>query len=272
MLLRDSLGSTEKPSSAEGSSLPTMPKGVAATRHSVASEQTRSDCVDLDWVWEWFHTHSPDVEPDKSRKFRYKRKRAKVAGKVRDLTCELRILTRKRHEAIDTFLASPEYSAFEKSTGQSLHPKTVGKCICPCMKSDKRNDCACPICTAMHHRLDAWNKQRPDWHKGGQCSCSLDCQNTESKFRQMSRGFGLFMDAITCPRRPHPGLEMPHAPAEPPNFRPLRCCCQPKSRGRHQPDHVTLCTECGWDNVVSGRFYCKNGQTPQGGSLVWTPV
>jgi len=64
---------------------------------------TRSDCVDLDWVWEWFHTHSPDVEPDKSRKFRYKRKRAKVAGKVRDLTCELRILTRKRHEAIDTF-------------------------------------------------------------------------------------------------------------------------------------------------------------------------
>jgi hypothetical protein len=126
---------------------------------------TRSDCVDLDWVWEWFHTHSPDVEPDKSRKFRYKRKRARVAGKVRDLTCELRILTRKRHEAIDTFLASPEYNAFEKSTGQSLHPKTVGKCICPCMKSDKRNDCACPICTAMHHRLHAWNMQRSDWHK-----------------------------------------------------------------------------------------------------------
>lgn len=213
---------------------------------------TRSDCVDLDWVWEWFHTHSPDVEPDKSRKFRYKRKRARVAGKVRDLTCELRILTRKRHEAIDTFLASPEYNAFEKSTGQSLHPKTVGKCICPCMKSDKRNDCACPICTAMHHRLHAWNMQRSDWHKGGECSCSLDCKNPESSFRQMSRGFGLFMDAITCPRRPHPGLEMPHAPAEPPKFRPLRCCCQPKSRGRHQPDHVTLCTECGWDKKLGG--------------------
>lgn len=94
----------------------------------------RKDCVDLDWVWDWFHTQSPDVEPDKSRKFNYKKKRAKVAGKVRDLTCELRILTAPRFEAIENFLNSPEYANFTKETGLTLHPKTVSKCICPCMK------------------------------------------------------------------------------------------------------------------------------------------
>ena len=49
---------------------------------TVPERARRSDAVSLDWVWEWFHAKSPDVEPDKSTKWKYSRKRVKVAGKV----------------------------------------------------------------------------------------------------------------------------------------------------------------------------------------------
>ena len=71
----------------------------------------RSDEIDLDWVWDWFHcSKSEDVEPDKETKRTFKRKRAHAAGKLRDLTCELRILKAPKLEAVARFKASPEYS------------------------------------------------------------------------------------------------------------------------------------------------------------------
>ena len=225
----------------------------------------RKDAVDLDWVWEWFHTHCPNVEPDKSRKFAYSKKRAKVAGKVRDLVCELRILKAPRFEVVEDFLNSPEYANFVKETGLSLHPKTVLKCICPCMKEDKRHECACPICTSMHHRLDAWNKQRSGWHSDdAPCSCGLDCSNSSSAWRQASRGFGAFMDAVACRRQSHPGLELPHAPDSPPLLRCVECCTMPSARGHH-PAHVTPCTCCGWDVKFGGG--CPAEQTED--ECVW---
>ena len=60
-------------------------------QHAARERAVRADAVDLDWIWEWFHTASPDVEPDKSVKWSYKRKRAHIAGKLRSLTCEMRI-------------------------------------------------------------------------------------------------------------------------------------------------------------------------------------
>lgn len=41
---------------------------------------TRVDRQDLDFIYDWFHDQSPDVEPDKSTKFHYKRKRVHCAG------------------------------------------------------------------------------------------------------------------------------------------------------------------------------------------------
>ena len=44
------------------------------------ARSSRADAQDLDFLYDWFHNESPDVEPDKSTKFQYKRKRVFKAG------------------------------------------------------------------------------------------------------------------------------------------------------------------------------------------------
>ena len=58
-----------------------------------AGRLVRSDAVDLDFMYDWFHTESPDVEPDKTVKWAYKKKKVTCAGKERMITCRPKILT-----------------------------------------------------------------------------------------------------------------------------------------------------------------------------------
>ena len=214
----------------------------------------REDYVDLDWVWSWFHSQSPDVEPDKSTKWAYKRKRAFVAGKMRDLKCEMRILKCGKAEAVQNFKNSEEYKRFVREHDTELHDNIISGCICPCMKADKREECACPICTAFMHRLKAWHAQRAQWHATGSCNCALDCKNAGSQWRQASVGFNHFESCILCPRRQFSGLELPHAPKDPPEFYDLACCLQPRANGNQYPEAVPPCGRCGWaQKFGSGR-------------------
>ena len=81
----------------------------------------RSDAWDLDFLYEHFHKDSPDVEPDKSTKKQYKRKRCFVAGKWRSLTCTKKILTSSVEDAVKHCMESPAY----RNSGIQLHPKSV---------------------------------------------------------------------------------------------------------------------------------------------------
>ena len=46
------------------------------------ARSSRADAQDLGFLYDWFHNESPDVEPDKSTKVQYKRKRVFKAGVV----------------------------------------------------------------------------------------------------------------------------------------------------------------------------------------------
>ena len=223
-----------------------------ADQHIGAQRAVRSDYVDLDWVWEWFHTKSDDVEPDKTVKWAYKRKRAFVAGKWRNLTCDMRILTCSKAEAVANFKKSPEYLAFAR-THREIPNETISTCICCCMKPDKRDECACPICTSFLHKIKAWNQQRTQWHADGSCKCGLNCKDKTSAWRQASRGFAHFEQCLLCPRQPHGGLALPHSPNDPPEFYKICCCLQPRTRGRHYPDGIAPCQACGWTNRFGNR-------------------
>lgn len=109
----------------------------------------------------------------------------------------------------------------------------------------------------MQHRLSAWHNQRASWHEEGGCSCGLDCNNADSKWRLMSKSFSAFIDTVTCGRAEHPGLELPHQPNNPPKLRHLRCCCFKKPNDTTQPAHVTPCRECGWEAKLGPIGTCK---------------
>ena len=114
-------------------------KNDAATAASVAASvprAVRSDKVDLEFVYDWFHNESPDVEPDKTTKFCYKRKRCFCAGKQRDLKCTRKVLTCSVGEAVQHFMEGDVY----RNRGVSIHPKNIAACICPCIKPAKRHE------------------------------------------------------------------------------------------------------------------------------------
>ena len=189
----------------------------------------------------------------------------------------MRLLKCQKCEAVKTFKASEEYLNFTREHGVEICDENVSACICPCMKEEKRHECACPFCTAMQHRLKAWHMQRSSWHKNGTCSCELDCQNPESTWRCASKGFSSFEEALLCECQSHVGLELPHAPTCPPLFRRLNCCLLPRSGGRYLPDGpqnrrvnsitgaVTEartqripCSTCSWSNRFPLHRRCKD--------------
>ena len=128
------------------------------------------------------------------------------------------------------------------------------------MKPDKREECACPICTSFLYKLDAWNRQRPHWHAAGNCSCALRCKDPKSPWRKASSGFSSFEQCVLCPREPHPGLELPHAPQDPPHFYKISCCLQPRTRNRTYPEGVASCGNCGWARRFGSR-QCQDEYT-----------
>ena len=161
------------------------------------------------------------------------------AGKSRDLTCGLRILTTSKEDAVEHFLESDVY----RQSGLSLHPKTVEKCICPCIKPIKRGECACPICGEFAEALRAYHRARQQWHDADDCtctgSCGLECKVQSSEFRSFSRNHGTFEQAIRCPKRAHEELCLPHD-SQPPEFYKLTCCLRHKRDSRMRPNGTFL--------------------------------
>ena len=86
----------------------------------------RSDAVDLDFMYDWFHTESPDVEPDKTVKWAYKKKKVTCAGKERMITCRPKILTCSVREAVEHAMQSDVY----RQSGLQIHPKNLAACAC----------------------------------------------------------------------------------------------------------------------------------------------
>lgn len=148
--------------------------------------------VDLEFIYEWFHTDSPDVEPDKTTKFSYKRKRCFCAGKQRDLKCARKVMTCSVAEAVQHCMESDVF----RNSGVSLHEKNVAACICPCIKPAKRHECVCPICNEFVEALTAYNKARYHWHATDdpkcQGECGLDCKNLDSEFRAFTKNHSTF--------------------------------------------------------------------------------
>ena len=167
----------------------------------------RSDFAYLDWIYEWFHTKPDDVEVDKSIKYKYRVKRAFVAGKRRHVQCGMCILTATVQDAVSNFKKSPEWKQFRHDNPDSdVHDKNVARCICPCMKPDKREECACPTCGEMHELLKALkNMRKKNQELHDECSCRHGYANPSSVYRKAA-SFSSLEGACLCEGRAHPGL------------------------------------------------------------------
>ena len=210
---------------------------------------TRKDCVDLDWVYNWFHESSPDVEPDKTVKWNYKRKKILCAGKTRMIECRPRVLTCSRTEAAHNFMKSDVYLR----SGVTLHHANVMSCICHCTKAAKREECSCPICTEFTEALTAYHRNRGAWHddEHATCdgSCGLECRNPESEFRTFTRNYSIFESHLRCAKRAYDAAKLPHE-EQAPEFYQLRCCLKRRRNnagaptGHHEPRDVQPCERC----------------------------
>ena len=221
---------------------------VPRAPHSFGSKAKK----DLDWVYDWFHNECNLVEVDKSKRNKYRRKIAKVAGKIRKLTCQRRVMTGTKLQLVSAFISSDVYSNYTNRTGMTIGERTVEGCICPCIKEATLLDCVCPMCVEFRYLLKAWHTQRQVWHQATPCRCSgcqgpqlisnnkLCCFRRYQAYRRASKSVSDFRRAISCGRVPQPHLTLPYLPEEVPEFYPLACC------GSKTPKHVTQCTVCGW--------------------------
>ena len=206
--------------------------------------KARFDKVDLEFIYDWFHTQSPDVEPDKTTKFSYKRKRCFCAGKQRDLKCTKKVLTCSVGEAVDNFMESDVF----RNSNVTLHPKNIAGCICPCIKPAKRHECVCPTCNEFIEALTAYNRLRFRWHAADDAKCSgecgLRCKNPDSEFRTFTKNYSTFEAAIRCPKVEHPELALPHDPSYSPEFYQLGCCLKRGGPTGTLPQDVRPCPTC----------------------------
>ena len=229
----------------KGASLRANNESVPAAGVAVGvPRKARFDKVDLEFIYDWFHTQSPDVEPDKTTKFTYKRKRCFCAGKQRDLKCTKKVLTCSVGEAVEHCMESDVF----RNSGVSLHPKNVAACICPCIKPAKRHECVCPICNEFIEALTAYNRLRCHWHAAHdkKCSgeCGLQCKNPDSEFRAFTKNYNTFEAAIRCPKVEHPELALPHDPSYSPEFYKLNCCLKRGGSTGTLPQDVRPCKKC----------------------------
>ena len=154
----------------------------------------RSDFAYLDWIYEWFHTKPDDVEVDKSIKYKYRVKRAFVAGKRRHVQCGMCILTATVQDAVSNFKKSPEWQQFRHDNPDDDLSE----------RPDTRAECACPACEEMHELLKALKnmlRTDPELHVG--CSCRHDCANPDSVYWKAT-SFSSLEGACLCEGRAHP--------------------------------------------------------------------
>ena len=94
----------------------------------------------------------------------------------------------------------------------------------------------------MHELLKGLkNMRKTNQELHDECSCRHDCANPKSVYRKAA-SFSSLEGACLCEGRPHPGLELPHLPQQPPIFRNLACYLQSK-RNRGDIDTGTKLEE-----------------------------
>lgn len=129
------------------------------------------------------------------------------------------------------------------------------------------SDCVCPLCVEFEEALHAWHINRANWHRelpeGESCGCP-DCDDPLSAWREASKSFSSCRMVCLCPKAAHPGLELPHAPEETPEFYQLRCCMKPPGAAagaRPYPSeangHLPACARCGWTRKLASGKRCK---------------
>jgi len=114
----------------------------------------------------------------------------------------------------------------------------------------------CPYCSGFRYKLEAWESFRSALKCTDSCSCA-PCQDLESPWMQASKSPSHYRAAMTCGKVEHHGLELPSSPDVIPKFVRLGCSLLPKTRkvgstdkSYTYPEHIPLCTECGWDAVA----------------------
>ena len=198
----------------------------------------RIDKVSLLWVVEWFHLHSPDVEPDKSRKDKYKGTRKHhVGGAVISVKCIYRLLTCSSEQAVDHFFDSAEYREYISNGGTPIRRRAVESCICPCIHPMKRKECACPYCTDLEFMLEGARAGRKSLRAASEPrQCGLDCSNPDSEWCRAMDSTDELCRICTCPKKVHHGLELPHLKV-PESFYCLPCCKPPPNHNNVSLEH-----------------------------------
>ena len=202
--------------------------------------------IDLDFVYDYFHNHCSLVEVDKSKRGQYKRKTIFCAGKTRKLSCQRRVMAGTRKDLVKMFKDSDIYSDWRRRHGRSIGDTYIKSSICFCIKDASLNECVCVICVQFRYLLQAWDKQRKQWHTA-KCTC-CGCQSDKfTGYMAASKSSSAFKAAILCAAQKYPHLCLPHLPSEVPEFYSLKCCIKSDT----MPSHVQPCPECGW----RARFY-----------------
>ena len=195
------------------------------------------------------------VEVDKSRPEKLKgRQEISINGKPHKVDCVRHLMNGSKKELVQCFFDSAEYKQWKTDNpGETLGESSVQRCICPCIKPAKLNECACKICVEFQYGLKAWNDQRKDWHKSEKCTCYGCTSKQFGLYMGASASESAFRAACCCPKVERPHLTLPHLPDSTPAFYQLKCCKASNST----PNHIDTCRECGWHN--NRRLYKYGG-------------
>ena len=249
-----------------GKELRELNSASATEHHATLPRRKRKDAIDLkEEIWLWFHTSCAHVEINKADKKKYQNKKVFVAGQWRWLTCEKRVLTCSKAEAVQHFFESEYWLGLVRANpGLSASESYVQECICYCMKPMRGSECVCPVCIEYEEALRTWHGQRVRWHRGlGEretCGC-VQCEDPASAWRRASIDFSNLRAVCLCPKVRHPGLELPHAKDETPSFYDLGCCKLHQDGADSYPyvehGHMGECTICGWARKLAEGRRCK---------------
>jgi hypothetical protein len=195
------------------------------------------------WIYDWFHSDANLlVTEDKTRPDQLKGKNLRITidGEEIRVTCTRKIMLGTKKDMVQGFISSAEYRAhLKRNPGDTYSEPDIRKCICPCMKKARVNECSCRPCTEFEGALSAWDQQRPNW---GPCICE-GCSDPElfKRYMRASKNVQEFRAACLCNKIKFPLLSLPHTPDIVPEFRSIRCCKYSPST----PKDVSPCSECG---------------------------
>ena len=132
--------------------------------------------IDRAFIVDYFHHKCEHITVDKERNYTFKRLRCVIHTLrcffllfcllVRQpvtketMDCTYKVRTATKQQLVDTFKCSPEYRHWKKQNpGREIGDRSVGECICKCIKEKQTVECACPVCVKFDYLLQAWNMQ-----------------------------------------------------------------------------------------------------------------